>query len=601
MIVTRNIQLLAKKTANTFKTLEGQLVAINKGERTTLSTRATELDQQIPLYLGVPKAILDYVIFCHQEDSLWPLSEPSILKKRFDEIFQAMKFTKALDNLKSIKKDMGIDIKLLKQSVEHLKTDRDRSKVTKFNISKLESKIKEYQTEVNQIESKLKIITEQSDSLFHTNQHFQEVLSRLDNLKHTKMSLKEQIERLQLSVELLPHSNSELESMLENFNKALNDKRDKLLVLKAEKQEAADKLRLRREKQQNIVRTQGELISKRQQYEESKIKMETILENLSTFYQIPKDRVTSEVAEMLKIAERKLREQMDKHQDEESALDDGLSTLKSSLIKKEQQLSYISADVNKLDEQVTKLNELLSKINITNGELETEKKILQNYETKLKNWNYEITMESLSNLIRTKDQEIILLEDEAEKIQQRITKANQHSDLYARLTILKNSKTSRRNELKSLSKEILAMAEVKLPELNDSKNLVNQFRTILVKVKNHVSSLKQEKDMSMKTTIGLENEVKHVNSQIYNIESQKDRILLDLKERLPEDVDLDSYDNELKDAEESYKIALENLKMHKTTLEFNLKALEIANNENCCYLCQRKFDSSIASNKLAYN
>ena len=114
MIVTRNIQLLMKKTTTTFKTLEGQLVAINNsGDRSTLSTRSLELDAQVPLYLGVPKAILEYVIFCHQEDSLWPLSEPSNLKKKFDEIFQAMKFTKALDNLKSIKKDMSVDIKLL--------------------------------------------------------------------------------------------------------------------------------------------------------------------------------------------------------------------------------------------------------------------------------------------------------------------------------------------------------------------------------------------------------------------------------------------------------------------------------------------------------
>ncbi|CAI4741927.1 ACH_G0044830.mRNA.1.CDS.1 [Saccharomyces cerevisiae] len=174
MIVTRNIQLLMKKTTTTFKTLEGQLVAINNsGDRSTLSTRSLELDAQVPLYLGVPKAILEYVIFCHQEDSLWPLSEPSNLKKKFDEIFQAMKFTKALDNLKSIKKDMSVDIKLLKQSVEHLKLDKDRSKAMKLNIHQLQTKIDQYNEEVSEIESQLNEITEKSDKLFKSNQDFQ--------------------------------------------------------------------------------------------------------------------------------------------------------------------------------------------------------------------------------------------------------------------------------------------------------------------------------------------------------------------------------------------------------------------------------------------
>jgi DNA repair protein RAD50 len=45
----------------------------------------------LPRLLGVPHAILDNVIFCHQEESNWPLSEPAKLKAKFDEIFEATK------------------------------------------------------------------------------------------------------------------------------------------------------------------------------------------------------------------------------------------------------------------------------------------------------------------------------------------------------------------------------------------------------------------------------------------------------------------------------------------------------------------------------
>jgi DNA repair protein RAD50 len=54
-----------------------------------ISTKCAEMDSEIPQLLGVSKAVLENVIFCHQEDSYWPLSEPSVLKKKFDEIFEA--------------------------------------------------------------------------------------------------------------------------------------------------------------------------------------------------------------------------------------------------------------------------------------------------------------------------------------------------------------------------------------------------------------------------------------------------------------------------------------------------------------------------------
>ena len=45
--------------------------------------------------MGVSKAILENVVFVHQEDSNWPLGEAATLKKKFDEIFSATKYTKA--------------------------------------------------------------------------------------------------------------------------------------------------------------------------------------------------------------------------------------------------------------------------------------------------------------------------------------------------------------------------------------------------------------------------------------------------------------------------------------------------------------------------
>lgn len=40
------------------------------------------------------QAILENVIFVHQEESNWPLSDGATLKKHFDDIFAATKYTK---------------------------------------------------------------------------------------------------------------------------------------------------------------------------------------------------------------------------------------------------------------------------------------------------------------------------------------------------------------------------------------------------------------------------------------------------------------------------------------------------------------------------
>jgi DNA repair protein RAD50 len=84
------------------------------------SYRCADLDKEIPELMGVSKPILENVIFCHQEEryfilphsayyvSNWPLSDPATLKKKFDEIFAATRYTKALEAIKKEKKEQAV-------------------------------------------------------------------------------------------------------------------------------------------------------------------------------------------------------------------------------------------------------------------------------------------------------------------------------------------------------------------------------------------------------------------------------------------------------------------------------------------------------------
>ncbi|CAN0420285.1 unnamed protein product, partial [Laminaria digitata] len=64
--------------------------------------------------MGVSKAILENVVFCHQEDASWPLQEGAVVKTKFDDIFESARYTKALDAIKKTKQEYAVAVKDLK-------------------------------------------------------------------------------------------------------------------------------------------------------------------------------------------------------------------------------------------------------------------------------------------------------------------------------------------------------------------------------------------------------------------------------------------------------------------------------------------------------
>jgi DNA repair exonuclease SbcCD ATPase subunit len=61
----------------------------------------------MPELLGIAAPILDNVVFCHQEESAWPLQEGATLKKKFDDIFDSTRYTKALEAITKTKKELS--------------------------------------------------------------------------------------------------------------------------------------------------------------------------------------------------------------------------------------------------------------------------------------------------------------------------------------------------------------------------------------------------------------------------------------------------------------------------------------------------------------
>lgn len=597
MIVTRNIQLLVKKTTTTFKTLEGQLVIVNNnGDRNTLSTRSVELDTQVPLYMGVPKAILEYVIFCHQEDSLWPLSEPSNLKKKFDEIFQAMKFTKALDNLKGIKKDMSLDIKLLKQSVEHLKVDRDRSEITKLKISQLNAKIEKYNSEVREIEKQISLVTERSDKLFKTNQDFQKTLSRVESLTHNRNSAREQITRLSNGIDIIDLPREQLENLFKNFASSHEEKESGIEELRRDIESKKIKSADLQNQSNVLLRRQGELNGAKDAHQKNLQSFEELLQILSSKYLISYEENSSnsflEQLESVKNKSKmKLQNFSEKNKINLDILGEKLSDFRHSVIIQNERLDYTKMDEKKLVSEVERLDTDLQLSEFSEEDLEKEKDALDKFTKKLNNWDKSDDVSKINLQMKTKNDEMVILETELEKIQEKISKTNQQADLFAKLSIVKKLTKEKNKELSYLK----ATFEETESELNwgisvDS-NIDIEFKRLKTRLEeNYFLKEKEYHEADLKYN---EASLNYNNLEKEIRQNEEKRIVLGkkLEDSLPEDCPIEDYDDVVAETEDSYRTALENLKMHQTTLAFNRKAIQIAEHESVCYLCSRKFES----------
>jgi DNA repair protein RAD50 len=105
-VVTRSLQVTKKKSKLEFKALDGVVRSLNaNNEKVSSTQKCSDLDRLVPEMLAVTAPILENVIFCHQEESSWPMQEGLVLKKKFDDIFESTRYAKALEALVKARKE----------------------------------------------------------------------------------------------------------------------------------------------------------------------------------------------------------------------------------------------------------------------------------------------------------------------------------------------------------------------------------------------------------------------------------------------------------------------------------------------------------------
>ncbi|KAL8778552.1 MAG: hypothetical protein Q9194_001935 [Teloschistes cf. exilis] len=229
LVVTRSVSVTVQRTKKlSQKTLDGSLLRVANGERIAIAHRVVELNRYVPQYLGVSRAVLDNVIFCHQDESLWPMSEPAMLKKKFDEIFEALKYTKAIDSIKGLRKHYMAELKDLRNKEQTCKQNKDRA--DRWQVSNqsriLSDDIERLRTECQELNKLTEDARKKNQEAWDRSVQFKHVVESLRGKKKEREFLQEQMDRRKDELEVRPESDKWLQTELDQYEEKVIARED---------------------------------------------------------------------------------------------------------------------------------------------------------------------------------------------------------------------------------------------------------------------------------------------------------------------------------------------------------------------------------------
>lgn len=134
LVVARSLVATQRGTAKqpSLKTLDGTIKRLSPtGDVVSHSYRCGEIDREMLTSLGACKAVFDNVIFCHQEESNWPLHEAKAVKERFDDLFASSRYVKALDAIRKSRLEEETNAKIYRGELKHLSRSKEEAIQTK--------------------------------------------------------------------------------------------------------------------------------------------------------------------------------------------------------------------------------------------------------------------------------------------------------------------------------------------------------------------------------------------------------------------------------------------------------------------------------------
>ncbi|KAH9649604.1 DNA repair protein RAD50 [Citrus sinensis] len=202
------------------------------------------MDREVPALMGVSKAILENVIFVHQDEANWPLQDPSTLKKKFDDIFSATRYTKALEVIKKLHKDQAQEIKTYKLKLENLQTLKDAAYKLRESISQDQEKTEALKNQMQELEKSIQDI---DDKIHHTEltlKDLRKMQDQISTMTARRSTLFEQQQKQYAALaEEIEDTDEELKNWKNNFEGIVAKRESDISKLEREKNDMDTKIK----------------------------------------------------------------------------------------------------------------------------------------------------------------------------------------------------------------------------------------------------------------------------------------------------------------------------------------------------------------------
>lgn len=469
MVVTRSMQSTLKKNAKLEqKSLEGLLVTTDPstGEQVSISTRCAELDSEIPLHLGVSRAVLENVIFCHQEESFWPLSEPSILKKKFDDIFAATRYTRALDNLKTIRKDLTAELKLENQKLEFLNSEREKARRVEANLASCEGQIEETRQKVASLDLQIEAVSAGIDRSADDIQALNSLIAETERLEHDLQVTRQAQIDLGASLQIMKEDDGELKKMLESLLEQLKGAQQTVAEFEDKRNSILSRIEsLTRDYSQHCTK-RGSLQAQVSVLISKKEDRNVLLRQLAEMFSIP--AMNSEIELMTAVAEKlqSQRERLTLLRSEGMEEDTNRQSQIQSVLSKQAGLEELRRarrkQIDEAQESLLKIEEALIKATENCGDLGDEFQ----EEMEIASEETELAMtRDQSGPLKDLERQLIELqkqrkeaEGEQDRLQRELQKFNQMAEIRAKLSLKSGEISKKEEQVQRLWSEYVGMA-----------------------------------------------------------------------------------------------------------------------------------------------
>ncbi|KAK1788005.1 hypothetical protein P4O66_016479 [Electrophorus voltai] len=543
--VQRSMQSTQKgKKAPEFKTLEGVITRIKHGEKVSLSSKCAEIDREMISALGVSKSVLNHVIFCHQEESNWPLSEGKALKQKFDEIFSATRYIKVLETLRQLRLKQTNTVKYCQTELKYLKQNKEKAQEIKELLSTKEAQlasskdnVQRFESQIDPLENRLNDIDDNLGKVMKLDNDIKALDSRKKQMEDDNCELEEKMEQV------FQGSDEQLKEMYQNHQRTVREKERRLTECQQDLERAGRECQRMNRLKGDLLVEQGRLQMEADRHtghiknRDAQVKsLASYLEmegydrtpfnerQLQSFHTQVKEREDHETEALKQIManmqekETQKQQSIDEIRDKKTGLERTIELKRDIQAKKQQELKTIKSDLQRLEGSSTRLHELESE--------------LIKAERELDNAVQSSTVDTLKVEVQQLQREKSELDQAQRKLDQEMETLNMNTTARTQMDMLKKDKMEKEDQvrkIKSRHSEELVSLLGHFPnkrELEDwiySKSReINSIREKLGKLNKELASKEQNKNHCTAEIRHKEQQLSSYEEKLFNVCGSQD-------------------------------------------------------------------------------